>query len=469
VQYKARFNVSLADSCYFGTDAIGMHITADTLTFDSVAYMNLNLQVSKKGTGPVLDTGAWTPITGIFTASGGEQFLIIGSFESDSAMLKVHRSGFPGPIPQYPSTQSKYIYYYIDDVSIWEADTIPPTSNSGTDTTICLGGKAKLGKHSYGDYYYEWFTKDSIFNNYAGLLQNGFMKYSNYLSLIGDSGFISVSPTQTTTYYCLATDFTYEKTLDSVTVYVTQCGPNDTTVCIEQSFLIGKTSNPNWNYKWSPPTYLNYDTVGQPLCSPTNDITYSLIIKNSNNDTVSLDTVNIFVVNCYYANTGQDTTICLGDSIQLGTHNHSSCTYIWWPNQWLSDSTIGMPFAKPDTLIKYFLQVIDTLGNVSKDSILIGVIDCDTVGIDASTPLSVQGIRVYPNPASGYMIVEFNELQHQDCKFELYDNIGRKVLERVLKQGKIQYQIQTDKLESGVYFYKLEAGEIYNGKIVISK
>ncbi|MCF8297890.1 MAG: T9SS type A sorting domain-containing protein, partial [Saprospiraceae bacterium] len=61
------------------------------------------------------------------------------------------------------------------------------------------------------------------------------------------------------------------------------------------------------------------------------------------------------------------------------------------------------------------------------------------------------------------------ELQHQDCVIEIYDNLGRKLMERVLKQGKNQYQIQTGKLESGVYFYKLEAGEIYNGKIIISK
>ena len=130
VQYKARFNVSLADSCYFGTDAIGMHITADTLTFDSVGYMNLNLQVSKKGTCPVLDTGSWISISSVFTAIGGEQFLILGSFESDSAMLKIHRSGYPGSVPTglHIHSTNIYIYYYIDDVSVWRADTIPPAS-----------------------------------------------------------------------------------------------------------------------------------------------------------------------------------------------------------------------------------------------------------------------------------------------------------------------------------------------------
>jgi len=450
--YKGRFYVSLVDSCYFGGDGIGLFISSDTMICNPYTYANINAQIRQNGHGAIIDTSNWTAIIDTFTAVGSELYIFIGPFTADSAINKLHNSGYPGPIPQNPFFKS--IYYYIDDVAIWEADTIPPLSMAGADTTICLGGKAILGKHNYGDYYYEWFTKDSVFNNYSGLLQNGFIKYSNYLNLVGDSGFISVSPTQTTTYYCLATDFTYEKTLDSVTVYVVDCGQNDTTVCIEQAFIMGNSNNPNWNYKWSPPTFLNYDTIGQPLCSPTNDISYSLIIINSNNDTVSLDTVNIFVVNCYSAEAGLDTTLCLGDSIQIGSHNHSSCTYVWWPNQWLSDTSNGMPFAKPDTLIKYFLQVIDTLGNVSVDSILIGIIDCDTVGIDASTPLSVRRIRVYPNPASGLIIIEFEEILHQEGVIEIYNLTGQKVKYQKF-DGKNFLQINVKDLISGLYLGKL--------------
>ena len=327
----------------------------------------------------------------------------------------------------------------------------------------------------YGDYYYEWFTKDSIFNNYTGLLQNGFMKYSSYLNFLGDSGFISVSPTQTTTYYCLATDFTYTKTLDSVTVYVIDCGhANDTTVCIEQSFTLGTLSLPQYSYKWSPPTFLNFDTIGQPLCTPTNNITYSLLIKNSANDTVSLDTTTILVGACHYAQAGTDTTICKGDSMQIGSHNYSFVNYLWSPNFMLSDTAVGTPLVFPDTSTYYFLQVSDTMGNISFDSVLVGVQNCDTTGIEPQidTLRQAQGsaqYSVYPNPAVGYMIVEFNKLQQQDCIFELYDNIGRKVLETVLKQGESQYELNTSILEAGVYFYKLEAAQSYNGKIIISK
>jgi len=42
-------------------------------------------------------------------------------------------------------------------------------------------------------------------------------------------------------------------------------------------------------------------------------------------------------------------------------------------------------------------------------------------------------------------------------------------METVLKQGENKYQITTKKLESGIYFYKLQAAQSYNGKIIISK
>ncbi|MCF8296029.1 MAG: T9SS type A sorting domain-containing protein [Saprospiraceae bacterium] len=482
-QYIVKFYTSLSRISKAGTDNIQIALTSDSLytplypniptTPFLIDFPDDSLIYNHIGKGCILDTSAWVQLTDTFIARGTEKVLTIGGFSHDSLISWQYL--WPGSMCMPCSGEC---YYFFDDISIYKLDTIPPVSNTGNDTTICIGGKAILGKHSCQDYYYEWFTKDTaainsanIWNKYnnTDLLKYGYLHYEDQLNLIDSTGIIEVKPTQTTTYYCLATDFTYTKTLDSVTVYVIDCGhANDTTVCVEQAFTLGTQSLPQYNYKWSPPTYLNTDTIGQPLCSPMSDITYSLLITNSNNDTVSLDTVNIYVVNCYSAEAGLDTTICLGDSIQIGTHNHSSCTYVWWPNQWLSDSTIGMPFTKPDTLIKYFLQVIDTLGNISVDSIVIGVVNCDTVGVNQLV-INNQELVIYPNPASGYMIVEFNEFQHQDCKFELYDNIGRKVLERVLKKGESKYQLSTGKLESGVYFYKLEAGESYKGKIIISK
>ena len=71
---------------------------------------------------------------------------------------------------------------------------------------------------------------------------------------------------------------------------------------------------------------------------------------------------------------GRDTTICHGDSVQLGIANYEGVTYSWQPAAGLSNTTIGNPYAKPLTTSTYFLTqttpcavtidtVVVTLGN----------------------------------------------------------------------------------------------------------
>ena len=42
-------------------------------------------------------------------------------------------------------------------------------------------------------------------------------------------------------------------------------------------------------------------------------------------------------------------------------------------------------------------------------------------------------------------------------------------MEKQINSGESIYNLNTEKLESGVYFYKLKADKSYNGKIIISK
>ena len=53
--------------------------------------------------------------------------------------------------------------------------------------------------------------------------------------------------------------------------------------------------------------------------------------------------------------------------------------------------------------------------------------------------------------------------------FVVYDITGRKVMESLLNSGENKYVMNTEKLESGVYLYKLKAAQTFNGKIIISK
>jgi len=49
------------------------------------------------------------------------------------------------------------------------------------------------------------------------------------------------------------------------------------------TITLNGTINNAVSYKWTPPNYLNYDTVANPICKPLNNIIYTLTVKSTNN------------------------------------------------------------------------------------------------------------------------------------------------------------------------------------------
>jgi hypothetical protein len=335
-------------------------------------------------------------------------------------------------------------------VAIWPADTVPPVADAGLDTTICRGGKAKLGTHTYSDFIYQWSPTAGLSNDSGGV--------------------VWASPDTTTTYYLLATDDIFTKTKDSVTVFVNNCGQNDTTVCIENQFIIGTSPNPAWNYLWSPSTWLSSSTVATPICSPMVSQSYQLLITNTAGDTIALDSTHVLVASCFFADAGLNPLICKDDSIQIGTHHFPYVQYHWTPNYMLSNPSVGNPVAWPDTSTYYYLQVTDSIGNVSNDSVLVNVQIC--TGINELQKPNY-GMEVYPNPAIDYITVSLNNeyLEETDIAITVYDAQGKLVISRKLNSGTDQL-IDIKQLNSGIYTaYLIIDGIISDSKklIVINK
>src|SRR5690606_28387541 len=155
-----------------------------------------------------------------------------------------------------PITQSFTIPIYI-----WP---VPVASN---DTTICINDSAALNVIGGGNF--QWTV-----------LPGGDPVTS--LSCTNCSDPVA-TPTQTTTYVVTSTvnNFCLRNT-DTVTVTVVRgpvidVGP-DITTCIGETVQLDINLVPDpgttYNILWSPNTYLNSDTVANPLSTPTNDITY---------------------------------------------------------------------------------------------------------------------------------------------------------------------------------------------------
>jgi gliding motility-associated-like protein len=132
------------DVNFAGTQTTGVTGTTlslpNSVTYSSAPYIN--------------DTANWTLVTGTYTATGGEQWLTMGSFKTTAP--------FPPYITITPTTinptKNEWEYLYIDDVSVMEivpADTI----RTNHDTLICQNFPVSIHlQGAVGNATYYWNT-----------------------------------------------------------------------------------------------------------------------------------------------------------------------------------------------------------------------------------------------------------------------------------------------------------------------
>ncbi|MFH2143799.1 MAG: T9SS type A sorting domain-containing protein [Bacteroidota bacterium] len=90
-----------------------------------------------------------------------------------------------------------------------------------------------------------------------------------------------------------------------------------------------------------------------------------------------------------------------------------------------------------------------------------------------STPIEVlvPFAKLYPNPNNGNMELQYYFDKGQDGNIAIFDNVGRKVIQYDLDAGKNHLNISNDKLENGIYVYKITSGgkTIVEEKLIIIK
>jgi gliding motility-associated-like protein len=86
---------------------------------------------------------------------------------------------------------------------------------------------------------------------------------------------------------------------------------------------------------------------------------------------------------------GKDTTICLGDSIRIGTNDTIKGNYdfLWSPTIGLNDTNVQNPYAKPEQTTSYQLMQSYYNSYYTSDVITITVIDCFVPPPDTNTEI----------------------------------------------------------------------------------
>ena len=123
--YKVEFFVSLSDSSNVGTRYFGMYFSEtairamlDERMLVSSFIFDCPPQIQNPPDRFLTDTINWTPITGFYTAKGGEQYIAIGGFYPYHDSL-VQRIRPDRPLAKiYRSMEKQLGYYFVDDVSV---------------------------------------------------------------------------------------------------------------------------------------------------------------------------------------------------------------------------------------------------------------------------------------------------------------------------------------------------------------
>lgn len=129
--YTFSMYVSKAELILYAANQLGVAVV-NTLPFEGGHITDYTLPITPQvlSNTVVTDETGWTLIEGLFTAQGGEQFIIIGHFP-DPQTLQVMQNGV-----YIDYTNVYHTYYYIDDVSLRKGDFLSNKTFKGKEIKI---------------------------------------------------------------------------------------------------------------------------------------------------------------------------------------------------------------------------------------------------------------------------------------------------------------------------------------------
>jgi gliding motility-associated-like protein len=321
------------------------------------------------------------------------------------------------------------------------------TVDAGPDTTICLTDRVQLNPISYA-LSYRWTPGVPLLDN--PLIKRPFAK-----------------PTAVSTTFYLQANLGKCQARDSVIIStapypVARAGARDTICFGERVQLNGQIIGDR--FTWTPSNTLDNPNVLNPFASPRFTTNYILTAFNNVGCPKPFrDTVQIRVIPKINAFAGNDTSIVIGQRLQLfGTGGNN---YQWSPGRFLNFTNINNPIASIldpaiDTF-RYFMTVT-TEGCSASDDILVKVFKTPpSIFVPSAFTPDGDGLNDRIRP----IIVGMKSLDF----FRVYTRWGQLVYEsnnpKLLGwDGNINGTPQ----KSEVYVYTAQATD-YNNKVVVEK
>jgi gliding motility-associated-like protein len=293
-------------------------------------------------------------------------------------------------------------------------------AEAGPDTSICIGGNTVLT--ASGGNTYAWSPSTGL-------------SCTNCASP-------TANPTTTTTYTVTVSSGTCIPATDQVTVTVVNPPVPSisgiTTICSGTPTTLTATGGST--YQWSTSEISSFITV-----SPTVTNTYTLTVSNGACTASATVTVNVNPAPMITA--GTDTTIILGQSVNLWSAG--GINYNWSPIAGLSCINCPNPVASPTETTIYYVTGIDSIGCTSVGSVIITIdMTCGDVFIPNAFSPNGDGVN-------DVLYVHGNCIK--SMKFSIFDRWGERVFECENPETGWDGKKNGLPMNSGVFVYYLRA------------
>ncbi|MFT4754656.1 MAG: gliding motility-associated-like protein [Salibacteraceae bacterium] len=261
-----------------------------------------------------------------------------------------------------PSDQTYFLNYFDvngcegnDTTSVTVNSTVP--TEAGADMMVCDGDSFTLGGAPTAPFgtSYNWSPNTNMNNN-----------------LLGNP---TVLPTATTTYIVLTNNDTCTG-IDSITVTLlaapTLTVSADTYVCEGDSTQLSATGT--GNFIWNNGSTLSDSTISNPLAFPTISTVYVVTLTDGSS-CEKVDSILIDIQALPIADAGSTVEACKFLPASLGGNPTGpiGATYLWTPAAGLNFSGLANPLVTSDSDGTYIVQVTDTLGCISYDTVVVEV------------------------------------------------------------------------------------------------
>jgi|GEM_PF-1021960 len=141
---------------FIALDRYGAHFSQTMVTETQLQYLTLPMHAGSTPGHFITDSAGWTLITAEFTAAGGEEWMVLGTFHDPAAPLQYTHVAPNPPAPGEPL----YNYTYLDDISLTEMIDCD-TMHRSKDSTVCFANTEVTLNATFAGTDYLWNTGET--------------------------------------------------------------------------------------------------------------------------------------------------------------------------------------------------------------------------------------------------------------------------------------------------------------------